>query len=492
VVLLTGYLAIGFGGGYAAIRFHHLGLLPPVLSFVLLLIMLIALTLSSAAFWFDRWRIPVLTIVVVFSMLSWAVSHVDHYFVTANGNYDPSVAPSAATRHASDVEPLPAPVSPSDETVIVISAPGGGIQAEAWSARVLVGLHRRLGKNFDQSLKLISGVSGGAVGAMFYVEGLYCAYQSGTVLHTDQILHASRASGLGAVGWGVVHPDLMRLIFPIFPLARETDRGWALEEAWASELDHFECGEQKAPPTTLQDWKTRVNEDALPATIFNATLVNTGGPLLIGTVSPKELEGGDKVDVFASPKSLFQGANLKVVTAARLAASFPYVTPVSRIGESFNPRCEAGAPCASHVADGGYFDNFGASSAVRWILHLFANKAFQRNVIFVEILPFPDTPPIGDPLSANGRGIESGWSAEILGPPTAIFHARESTQSQGADLELSMLEKIGRSYSRRFERVKFAFDPGDDTQAPLSWQLSPDEKSRIDQAWCKGAALAGC
>jgi hypothetical protein len=54
-----------------------------------------------------------------------------------------------------------------------VAAAGGGIQAAAWTARVLTGLEeicaeKRPGR-FVQSLKLLSGVSGGSVGIMYFV-----------------------------------------------------------------------------------------------------------------------------------------------------------------------------------------------------------------------------------------------------------------------------------------------------------------------------------
>jgi len=373
---------------------------------------------------------------------------------------------------------------------VVVSAQGGGIQAEAWAARVLVGLQRRI-PGFAQSLKLISGASGGAVGSMFFVQGLYCSNGSLDGHDEQTIVDASRASGLRAVGWGIVHPDLTRLILPLFPFGHRTDRGWALEESWAAQMeDKFKCNQDRA--TTLADWKKSVAKHELPAMIFNATFVDTGGPLLIGTVSPGDLDGASAVDVFATPGSVFKGLNLKMVTAARLASTFPYVTPVSRIDEKSDQRCNG--RCAAHIADGGYFDNFGISSAVRWTRHLLeascppnhdkTQRCFTGHVTFIEILPFPE----------QKTPIDKGWSAEILGPPLTILRARGSTQSQGADLELDQLQK---SSNTTLATVKFRFDCPSPTnrdatesvyQPPLSWLLSPSEQEHIDETWCKCAA----
>lgn len=49
---------------------------------------------------------------------------------------------------------------------------------------------------------------------------------------------------------------------------------------------------------------------------------------------------------------------MKVRTAARLSATFPYVTPIARHSLGIH---------LAHVADGGYFDNFGVFTAVNFL-----------------------------------------------------------------------------------------------------------------------------
>src|SRR6202008_4868479 len=59
--------------------------------------------------------------------------------------------------------------------VILVAANGGGIQAAAWSARVLTGIEEGCrsggdcgGRSFARSVRVISAVSGGSVGAMYF------------------------------------------------------------------------------------------------------------------------------------------------------------------------------------------------------------------------------------------------------------------------------------------------------------------------------------
>ena len=58
----------------------------------------------------------------------------------------------------------------SDDRLIVVAASGGGIQAAAWTAQVLSGLDTENDGNFGPKVRLISAVSGGSVGAMYFVD----------------------------------------------------------------------------------------------------------------------------------------------------------------------------------------------------------------------------------------------------------------------------------------------------------------------------------
>ena len=68
----------------------------------------------------------------------------------------------------------------------MVTAAGGGIQAAAWTAQVLTGLDEIYGKEFSDSIGVVSSVSGGSVGAMFFLDrwddlaARRCCRKSGT------------------------------------------------------------------------------------------------------------------------------------------------------------------------------------------------------------------------------------------------------------------------------------------------------------------------
>jgi hypothetical protein len=102
-------------------------------------------------------------------------------------------------------------------------------------------------------------------------------------------------------------------------------------------------------PSSLGPWRTDARNHGRPAVIFNTTLVETGERFIFPTVDIERSSGRRSFHDVEGYKSL----DLSAITAARLSATFTYVTPVSRA------LCCPPRQHRYHVADGGYYDNYG-------------------------------------------------------------------------------------------------------------------------------------
>jgi len=196
----------------------------------------------------------------------------------------------------------------------------------------------------------------------------------------------------------------------------------------------------------LRDLAPAGRSSTLPIPVFNATVVETGQRLLIAPVrSPPP--AGDQSSAGAEFLRSFPGSQLRLATAARLSATFPYVTPVARpqvsalrrAGDPFNPLF------AVHVADGAYADNEGAVTSVDWINRLLVyysrpeqidSRPFDR-VLLIRIQAFPKE------LARTYRPATSlsGWRAALLGPFDAMMHVRSASQTERGDLEINLLTR---------------------------------------------------
>jgi hypothetical protein len=250
----------------------------PSLAGVLLLLAMLNWGLSGVAFFLDRYRVPVLiSILILMGLTSIFFPRSDSYYFIERKSGGAEIKPQnlLAPRRGAKV--------------ILVAANGGGIQAAAWSARVLTGIEAGCrsggdcgGRSFARSIRVISAVSGGSVGAMYFANayGKYGA-EKGELPDNDaleQIVKLAGRSSLDGVVWGLVYPDFLRTFAPFLSEVRffwRTDRGRALEFEWQRDVD------LKA---RLGQWRRDTAEGKRPGVVFNATLVDSGRPLLFSTI----------------------------------------------------------------------------------------------------------------------------------------------------------------------------------------------------------------
>lgn len=90
--------------------------------------------------------------------------------------------------------------------------------------------------NFADSVTLISSVSGGAVGSMFYLNLFHPdrreSFDQEALKHLTEVVSES---SLDDIAWALVYRDIPRIFFPYVNRSSEEklfDRGFMLEESW--------------------------------------------------------------------------------------------------------------------------------------------------------------------------------------------------------------------------------------------------------------------
>ncbi|HTP67968.1 MAG TPA: patatin-like phospholipase family protein [Dongiaceae bacterium] len=424
---------------------------PAAMFFLLVMVTVFTWLLPGAAFFLDRTRLPVFTTLLVVSLLT-GFAGTDHVYVVKERNT------------ANEITLSPPQVVRAWErgkrrrgsgTVVVVATAGGGIRAAAWTAEVITELQAQCPKVSD-SLLLVSSVSGGSVGAMhvvgpYYGEGEYPA-------DLEAIRENAKRSSLSAVGWGMAYPDLARTS-PLVGIAvpEWLDRGWSLENAWATAWKKMR---QEAP--RMSDWRADVSKGIRPAVIFNATVSENGDRFLVA--STDTVSDGTKRFF-----EMYPSGDVAVTTAARLSATFPYVSPLARASVDAK---------GFHIGDGGYYDNSGLLSAVEWLEQ--ASEALGKwNVLLILIDAKPGDEPGGGKWT---------WQKQIVGPVETLLNVRTSSQQLRDSIELKMAEEYLTSHGvPQMKTVKFLF--GSNSPVPLSWHLTPSQVSEIHNAWETGDNL---
>ena len=269
-----------------------------------------------------------------------------------------------------------------------------------------------------------------------------------------QVRSNARRSSLSSVAWGFAYPDLARTLPLLGSAVPQTlDRGWALENAWATT---WKKQTGKYEPRTLARWQEAVDAGTRPAVIFNATISESGERFLIASTG-MDSQGGRQFF------GLFPAADLHVETAARLSATFPWVTPVSRAPE--------GAQHAEHMADGGYYDNFGVGAAIEWLSSVNAQERHLNDL--VEKILFVQVRASKDERKAENH--DAPWLYASFGPLLTMSNVRATSQRNHNDTELLGLKSVLATQGVSMETVSFELDQ----EAPLSWHLTDAEKAQF-------------
>jgi hypothetical protein len=226
---------------------------------------------------------------------------------------------------------------------------------------------------------------------------------------------------------------------------------------------------------------------SFPAFALNTTEVETGGRFLLANYrNPEHAETG----VYPS-ESFLQAypANIRLITAARLSATYPFVSSASRIDPAVY------GPLAGHFVDGGYYDNDGTAT-----LDEFLASAFEGDLKGKAYLPGKnDASPHGAtyPVRILVIEIRDGSDLDISKSPEAQCTLQEGCKPWGATEQgfaplrtfwntghVSMTRRNRREFTlladalRPHANLTEVVFPFSETP-PLSWHLTPSELNQI-------------
>jgi Patatin-like phospholipase len=515
----------------------------PALAYVLLFLIVACWFLAALAFFFDRYRFPLGASLVALGSLTALVPQSDHYFRVETAESVKKLAMMPEFRTPADYLAERARDT-QHRRLILIATPGGGIQAAAWTGEVLQKLDEMFpdvnqANGFRKSVALISSVSGGSLGSM-----IYAASFTGNV-RQQCVAENAEASAIDEVAWGWTSPDFWRAVIPLFRRHLEIDRGWALEQKWAvingltpepfcavcRARERLGCvgvnsgvaADAAENDTFLSDWAAR--GAALPALIFNSMLVERGQHVVFSTTKfPVRNDPRGIINFYDLYPQVRKPFDVRVNTAARLSASFPYVAPASRPA--------LGSPYAGdfHFVDGGYYDNLGVDSLIGWLTEAYQDHSSVLSdlpaVLIIQIRHFNP--------QAEAKGSRAGWGFQLVAPLVALMnmwnHApvdRDRNElelymrnaalshrgpairvvtipycgldySQDADTQKALAACIaaaGGPAARTLKQAtkmtappKMKRERSDCADPPLSWKLTKSQKACIEGTWEQFAA----
>jgi len=436
---------------------------------------------GALSFHLGRWHISPLAAIALILLIGYA--KLDHYF-------EP---PEPGTALEPSIEPIDV-AAPAQTNLVVVATAGGGVWAAGWTARALEQLIANR-PALRHEIRLISSISGGTVGAAYYIDGLLRAGRETnltTILHDVRV--RSTASSLEAVAYGVAFSDFPRLLTGGF-YSPHKDRGQLLEEEWAriaaAPIEGDDVGKRPLPrdgKRRLRSLNTSIRDGTIPAPIFGTTVMEAGQRLMITPITfAPGIRAPTLQEFLFGTVAATPEPDVDLWTAARLSATFTYISPPARSW------LDARSTQKEHLIDGGYYDNYGVTSALDWLTPvLWAQKngdarlRFKR-VLIVELSGFAEP----DPEFVKPA---DGLTTTLFGPTlTAFLALREGIATSRNRIDLDHFKRSWNEALRgrvQIETVKF--QPGPNRRpGPLSWHLSSTEIESLKNEWGPGGDPQG-
>jgi hypothetical protein len=362
--------------------------------------------------------------------------------------------------------------------MIIVATAGGGIRAAYWTTTVL----ERLEKDFEAEggvrpyLFAISGVSGGSVGAT--------AFDAALTQRDESPCKAGESSCPLAMTFltaDFLAPALASLVFVdtpsnFLPDFGQGDRGTALEKTF----ERASAGLLTRPFLSLfpykKDPKMEGRAPWRPILLLNATHEETGKRIITGHVLIERNVFIDSLDALH-----VLDEDVRASTAAHNSARFTYISPAGDLGHKHGS-----------VIDGGYFENYGALSALELaraaslalkdkqpgikliILMISSDPDLKHSHALVRIKEAKDggnclvsvaeredtwsadasgsqnSAPSPNYLSVDEKQVENAWINEFLAPFHGITKVREAHGNRAA-AELAV--QICTEFSKPAERT---------------------------------------
>lgn len=351
-----------------------------------------------------------------------------------------------------------------EPVAVFINVPGGGLRSALWTMMALNEANDISKNELWKNAVLISGSSGGVVGAAYLREYLFRKNSQDSVPSFEAIIDDISRDKLNPVAATAVLNDIL-LRFKTFDYgdySYSNDRSRAFEV----QLNKDTRGWMNR---SLQDYTNLEFEAKMPLMLMAPTVSNDGRKLIISSQGVSYLAHNtapNQINENLEFTRLFseQGArDLSFLSALRMSATFPYVFPATKLPSE--PTIE--------ILDAGIRDNYGFSNTLKF-MYSFRNW-LADNTKKIVIIQIRDQQKFIDLKSDDTRSL---W--ESLTQPFGTFYTTIlDVQDYAMEDEVRQAYEW---YDGEIELVEFILDRSETNPISLSWHLTQKEKDRIQSS----------
>lgn len=349
---------------------------------------------------------------------------------------------------------------------VIVCTSGGGIRSALWTFHMLQKTDSMLNGTLMDRTHLITGSSGGMIGAAYYRE-LFLKKLDNPSLNLNDEMYTEKISKdiLNPVAFTIATNDVFIRYrhFMDGPYSYTIDRGYMFEK-------HLNLNIDSAFNKRLYDYIVPERTARIPTMMFCPTVINDGRRMIISSQPVSYLTNGrPEIDVDELPGQEYieftkmfehQNAwNLRFSSAIRMNASFPYVMPMVTLPSE--PAIE--------VMDAGYRDNYGIRLALRYV-YVFRNWICS-NTDGVVILQIRDRQKeVDEPVKKNS--VMKRLSKPLGNLYDNIFNVQDFDNDQLLQYASSWLDCD-------LDVVNFHMIQNEKQRTSLSWHLTRLEKNQI-------------
>jgi len=351
---------------------------------------------------------------------------------------------------------------------IIVNTSGGGHRSATFTMSILQRLDSVTNGEMMKKTFLITGASGGMIGASYFRE-LYLRKQKGENIHLQDKKYVDDISGdlLNPLFSSFVARDLISpsLKFEVGPYIYVKDRAYSFESKLNKNTNGF-LNKQ------LRDYKEDERNAIIPLAFYNSVVSRDSRKMIIST-QPVRFMMRSRYDSTTLPgmdpdvidfTSFFEKQdpfNLRILTALRMNATFPIVLP--NVWLPSDPVID--------VMDAGLRDNYGQETGLRF-LEFFDDWINQntRGVLIIQLRDRPSggwdypyvTENIGDHATKPFLMLQHNWfkTMEYFQNDLLSYYAQRATHK---------INKITFQYATEKQEDK----------AALNFHLTQREKKNI-------------
>ena len=353
--------------------------------------------------------------------------------------------------------------------MIFIDVSGGGLRSALWTFHVLSIADSLLNGKLLKNTMVMSGASGGMIGASYYRE-LYRRHLFSSLVSKQREIYESKIGKdlLNPIAFSIVVNDLLVSIerFRDGNNLYKKDRAYAFEKQLNENTDFV-------MDMRLKDYQTAESKAEIPMMVFSPTIVEDGRRLLISPINISYLINTDLHNRLTF-QPLSDGVeftrllkdhnpmNTKFTSIIRMNSTFPYILP--NVSLPTNP--------VMGVMDAGVRDNFGIKTSIKF-LYVFREWIAKNTsgVIFLQVRDTYKRSPIEE---SNQRGLLHS----IFTPLGTIYSNYMKFQDYSFDESMQFSSAW---FNNKIDWVTFQL-PYTKEQVSMNWHLTTKEKYTITES----------